>query len=373
MSNPLDKAAESWKSQKLERFNLAVIGGTGVGKSTLINAVFGEEVAQTGIGRPVTKGVQFYTNTQDTLGIYDFEGAESFSALDEFVRNFERIYDERVADDPKSAIHALWYCIKASDRRIDANQISLIRRLRGLGVPVALVITQTPWRVDVGFPEDVVEYLHAIRHENLPILTGGAIPVAAKDDPWANTSKYGLEKLVDVTRAAAQEEGIRTALDAAQRVDLSSKRRVAQGLVLAASSSAAAVGATPIPFADAAILIPIQAGMMGAVAQVFCVKLGESAIHTVISGTLLPLLGKTAATQLLKLFPGVGSVINAGVAGVLTGAAGLAWMGLCEKDFLGEIELDHIDSGMLNEQFMELFREWQRRYSSGSSVPGSAS
>src|SRR3954468_10972307 len=38
------------------RFNLAVFGKTGVGKSTLVNAIFGEEVARTGIGEPVTKG-----------------------------------------------------------------------------------------------------------------------------------------------------------------------------------------------------------------------------------------------------------------------------------------------------------------------------
>ena len=39
----------------LGRFNLAIFGKTGVGKSTLINAIFGEEVARTGIGEPVTQ------------------------------------------------------------------------------------------------------------------------------------------------------------------------------------------------------------------------------------------------------------------------------------------------------------------------------
>ena len=56
------------------RFNLAVIGGTGVGKSSLINAVFGRELAKVGKGLPVTRGVQYYSD--DSLGIWDIEGFE---------------------------------------------------------------------------------------------------------------------------------------------------------------------------------------------------------------------------------------------------------------------------------------------------------
>ena len=47
-------------SEAIGRFNLAIFGKTGVGKSTLINAIFGEEVARTGIGEPVTRGSHLY-------------------------------------------------------------------------------------------------------------------------------------------------------------------------------------------------------------------------------------------------------------------------------------------------------------------------
>ena len=56
MAKPDDWFNESFRSEydrqneSLGRFNLALFGKTGVGKSTLLNAIFGEEVARTGIG-----------------------------------------------------------------------------------------------------------------------------------------------------------------------------------------------------------------------------------------------------------------------------------------------------------------------------------
>ena len=45
---------EEMKSD-LNTANIMVAGKTGTGKSTLLNAIFGEEVATTGTGRPVLK------------------------------------------------------------------------------------------------------------------------------------------------------------------------------------------------------------------------------------------------------------------------------------------------------------------------------
>lgn len=54
--------------------NIIIAGKTGVGKSTLINAVFGEDVAKTGEGKPVTKGIKPHINKEKHLTIYDTEG-----------------------------------------------------------------------------------------------------------------------------------------------------------------------------------------------------------------------------------------------------------------------------------------------------------
>ena len=64
------------QSELVGRFNLAIFGKTGVGKSTLINAIFGEEVARTGIGEPVTRGSHLYLDKIGFLGLIDTQGLE---------------------------------------------------------------------------------------------------------------------------------------------------------------------------------------------------------------------------------------------------------------------------------------------------------
>ena len=60
MINDLGKVAQETidaineKIRNLSTLNIIVAGKTGVGKSTLINAVFKDELAETGMGRPVT-------------------------------------------------------------------------------------------------------------------------------------------------------------------------------------------------------------------------------------------------------------------------------------------------------------------------------
>lgn len=52
------------QNEKLPKLNIMILGKTGVGKSTLINSLFGENLAVTGFGRPVTQDIRKF-ETED--------------------------------------------------------------------------------------------------------------------------------------------------------------------------------------------------------------------------------------------------------------------------------------------------------------------
>lgn len=332
--------AKGWDSARLEPVNLAILGATGVGKSTLVNAIFGENLAATGIGRPVTSGVDFYE--RDSLGLYDFEGLESFADLKTFIDNFRKVYRKRLKQDPEHAIHAVWYCVKASDRRVDAQQEEALHRLAvDMKLVVFLVVTQTPWYPERGLDPSTVTFLHHLKERNLPIVGGSAVAVAALDDEYTGTEAFGLTSLVNRTLASVPEAR-RAAFSAAQRVDVDAKTKEARTIVNRATASAAAIAATPIPVADAPFLLGVQARMMARIAKVYDVHLSAANAAKALAGVAATSVGRSLVGSLLKVVPGAGNVINASVAGAITSALGYAWLELCRRDWLGQLSLESL-------------------------------
>lgn len=70
----IDAIAE--KIKNLNTLNIVVAGKTGVGKSTLINSVFRDKLAITGMGKPVTDHMRRISKNGMPLTIYDTRGFE---------------------------------------------------------------------------------------------------------------------------------------------------------------------------------------------------------------------------------------------------------------------------------------------------------
>ena len=148
MSMKLENDFSELLKQKLEEaleqrgnVNIVVAGKTGVGKSTLVNAVFQGDLAETGDGRPVTKTTREIKKEGVPLSIFDTRGLE-ISEYRDTVQELEKLMqDKRKSDDPNDHIHIAWVCMMEDSRRVEDAEINLVEMLNKY-VPVVGVITK---------------------------------------------------------------------------------------------------------------------------------------------------------------------------------------------------------------------------------------
>lgn len=349
-------------------FNLAVFGKTGVGKSTLVNAVFGRDVARTGVGSPVTRGLVYYRHPDGFLGLYDSEGFETGTAGNAIVDGLRRLVEEHRTRSVDQQIHAAWYLVRWSDRRFEAAQEQFVRELASLGLPVIVVMTQVPSRDGVVHP-DAVEFARYIEGLGLPIRPHGRVVLTnALSDPFTQSPVFGLQTLLDDTYLVIPEVA-EAALTAAQVLDLGRKKKAVAAIINQAVVVAAGVGATPIPFADAALLVPNQVTMIARITAAYGLPPNRSRALAAAGSVVLTggatMAGRYAVTSLLKFVPGgavAGSAISATVAGGLTKAVGHAWARVCEYALSLDDEARDafLSSPQVTERFLGFLKEAQR-------------
>lgn len=314
-------------TEELGTANILISGQTGVGKSTLINAVLRAPVADAGTGKPVTKHVRRYEIEDVPVAIFDTPGIELGQAKDDVIREYKRTIQAARTGRPAELIHLAWYCVDAGQARVQDFDLDIIRALAE-ELEVILVLTQC---VDDERADALEEVLSA---ESLPVR-GEPIRTLARPRTLAGQmlSVRGLEELVDRTNDILPE-AVRRAFANAQGVVISLKGTEARKVVAAMSTAAAAVGATPIPAPDAVVLLPLQLGMLARINAVFGIEMSRDGTAKLIKGLVggggSTLVGRQMAETLLKYLPG-GAVINAGVAAAITGSLGEAYIQLCTE------------------------------------------
>ncbi|MBC9944093.1 50S ribosome-binding GTPase [Leucobacter sp. cx-328] len=366
-ASPLDPSAfiESRSTAQAEfgRFNLAVVGGTGVGKSSLVNAVFGRNLAKTGAGLPVTRGVKYYQD--DSLGIWDIEGFEIGSSVSP--REQLRQHLAEIAKHPADTqIAVVWYCVKANDARLTPADIEMIRELDASGLPVMLVLTKVDWdrnpitgvRRPVKALSEFMDWLERPEDNGTPIdIPYQRVMPTSTMDRDGKGSGHGLGELVEETLALSPER-VKDSFRVAQRLNLPWKREMARTATKAAVAAAGAAAAVPLPLADAVVLAPIQLGLMGRIAAIYDLDLTTMMSAAGLAQVGVQFAGRALASSFLKLIPGAGSVLNAGVASALTAATGEGWTRLCEQIHTGKLDITKVESswGAYAPSYLEVVR-----------------
>lgn len=307
------------------RVTVLIAGKTGVGKSTLVNAVFQGKIATTGQGRPITKNTREYTKNGIPLTILDTRGLELADYKDT-MQQLENLIQERNNDeDFNKHVHVAWICIVEDSHRVEEAEASLVDMLYKNKIPVIAVITKA--KADNGFRQKVQEILPQVKN----VIRIRALPEILDDGH--KLEPMGLEDLVKATFEIVPE-GRQNAFVAAQRVSLELKLRKSHAAVASAATLAGGVGAIPIPFSDAVAIIPIQISMLATISAIWGLPLSSAFLAMLVSssvtGSAGTLIGRAVVGGLLKLIPGAGSIVggavSASTASLITAAFGEAYV-----------------------------------------------
>ena len=118
----------------IESTNVLIIGKSGVGKSSLVNYMFGKELQKVGVGAPVTKmEIKEFTYKYDDhfeMHIYDTWGLEpSVQKAEEWKRiifeEIERHDKEKISD----WFNTIIFCLNAKSSRIEDFEIDIMEKL----------------------------------------------------------------------------------------------------------------------------------------------------------------------------------------------------------------------------------------------------
>ncbi len=110
------------------------------------------------------------------------------------------------------------------------------------------------------------------------------------------------------------------------KIEISEEQRTKCQAIIhgAAGLSAAAGGIMLLPGSDSVAIMPVQVGMILALAKVFDVKINRAVAKSAAYSSFGTILGKGASRLLAGLVPGAGNVVRAGVAFSITEALGWA-------------------------------------------------
>lgn len=330
------------ESADIKKPNMMVVGGTGVGKSSLINRVFGAQLAKAGSGEPVTRGCVRYEQPNTPIVIFDTEGYEISSdgpSNSNFTTNVVKEIKRRQSLPLKEQIHFAWYCLSVGNHRITNYDLENLKQFTDeMHLPVAVVLTQCDTEeVDNnnnGTTSTEFRKVLAANGFNGPIFETCASPKDLTLD---------FEQLMEWSATALTDDDMRRSFIGAQRASLPAKRAEADKICrLFAGAASASAGFNPLPIGDAVLIVPQQVAMAVKLAQVYGFDGLNGGVMGLLKGQIVSLAAKQLASGLLKLIPGLGQLINAAIAGGITWALGQSLAEIYSRAYVHLLETGEI-------------------------------
>ena len=337
LSEHLETLAKELNDYKNAKIKCGIIGRSGTGKSSLINAIAGKEIAQVDEIESTKSISEPYEN--NGLLIYDLPGSSTESFPKETY-----VQDMKIAE--------LDCVIFVTANRFYEEDKFLIKEINKISVPIFLVRSQMDISVIQAAKRNIheSETLNKIYDnikESVVDCKYKGIYLTSSEYP----TKYDLGKLLsDISKNLSdiKKEKFFASVSTSSQEILDEKQRVAEKLVIRYSALAAANGLNPIPGLDISVDLGILLKMTNDIADIFGLKeenlkrledisgsakikliTGKAGQFLVKYGTkegIMILLKKYAASETIKVVgkwvPYVGTVISASIGYLLTSNMG---------------------------------------------------
>lgn len=363
-----------------------LIGRTGVGKSSLINALCGAYVAKVSDTRSCTIGAEIYQckeNNRVLMEILDTRGIAESESLDNKISAEELLVKQINEFSPDVAIMML-NCTHRDDIITDVEFMKKVskdyEKTNSLKLPIVVVVNKcdemAPSRFKLAseYPKNKIDKINEVVLYYKDIIVKNKlkiydiIPVSSLID-WqtpdgmevsvedidnlpqhdidnlqiAFDGRYRIEELLDILEEAIQDFEAQMGLRMAARLN-DVVVRVAKQLNKIFTGISASVALTPIPTSDIYILLILQSIMVTLIASLsgrdVSIDTAKEFIFS-ISGVGLVGYGLRLAAQQGSKFinaicPGAGSTVSAAIASVGTN-------GICKAAIAYYIEGNSID------------------------------
>ncbi len=290
----MEKMHEVIKKEK-PIMNILLMGATGVGKSSLINGLFGQEVAKAGVGKSLTQHLEKYVDEEKGLILWDTKGIEA----KDYQNTMESLKKEMEDLDEKRAIDVAYLCVKETSSRVEEREKELLNLTKEWNIPTIVVFTNTQEKAGDAFVKEAQKIINEEWGFKGFIRAYARVNSVAFSFRGMEVHVEGLKELVDETKKClidAKKNKERHFL-LIQKANIQAGKQAmidkSKTIIHVASGAAGAVGLIPIPFSDALAIAPIQAGMIYKMNDAFGVKMEDSIAASLITG----LLGVTAVAQ----------------------------------------------------------------------------
>lgn len=286
-----EKEEEKGKKQLEQIIRINLIGNVNTGKSTAINTIVGKEETSTHatpgetvkiieIKHPDNSNIIFV----DTPGLNDINKKNSIKAI----------------KDLKNADIVLYF-LNAEGVVLGESELDTLNKISKRNKNVIVILNKIDG-IEKNEVNSLKRYIEKTIEERFKV-----VPISAM-------TGENIEELNEIILEYLSEEG----KDILFAKSLKVKSASAYKWILGASLSASAIGALPVPGSDIVPLTTLQVSLIIKLSMLYDKPISKDATMKVVVSTIAGGLGQNAFRQGVKFFPGIGSIIGAGVAGVIT-------------------------------------------------------